>query len=349
MRALIANLINFGRDFVRFAILAEHTIFLLLMCSAIILLLFLTACSFAASTIPREEGLPIQVYFCREDNCSAVILSTLENAARISCAFYHLTDQQVIQALKHKNARVITDNLYTKSLAGLDVSADAGKALMHNKFCVIDEEIVLTGSYNPTNQRKEDNLVIIHSVFLAQNYLHEFEEMKQGTFHAGNSVLNPIILYNNATIKTAFCPEDGCAEKLLDTLRQAREHIRFVLYQITDQNILNFLTTAPVIVQGIIDQSQIKVVPEELKKQVMFKPRIHSKVFIIDNTTIITGSYNPTRNGDSRNDENMLIITDPALAQQYITHFSSSASPHTRNDQQMKTPTREKKRERKKT
>ncbi len=287
----------------------------------VVLLLCMTACSVVQEGIPIEKGPPVQVFFCSESDCSKVILSLLANATRISCAFYHITNPQLIQVLKDKQARVVTDNLYTKSVRELNVHTDRSKALMHNKFCVLDEQVVITGSYNPTNQQKEDNLVVIPSRFLAQNYLQEFDEMVQGIFHGGSPVRYPLMKYNNATIRTAFCPEDACAEHLLNQLMNAQESIRFILYQITDQDILSFLTTTSQVIQGVIDKSQIKVVPEKLKSKILFKSKIHAKMFIIDNETIVTGSYNPTKNGNARNDENLLIISDAKIAQQYSEHF----------------------------
>ena len=49
---------------------------------------------------------------------------------------------------------------------------------------------------------------------------------------------------------------------------------------------------------------------------------MHHKVFIIDNRTVITGSFNPTKNGDLRNDENMLIIHDERIAGLFVEEFN---------------------------
>ena len=49
---------------------------------------------------------------------------------------------------------------------------------------------------------------------------------------------------------------------------------------------------------------------------------MHHKVFIIDNKIVVTGSYNPTKNGNEHNDENMLIMHDAMLAEKYVAEFS---------------------------
>ena len=51
------------------------------------------------------------------------------------------------------------------------------------------------------------------------------------------------------------------------------------------------------------------------------KYNLHHKVFIIDKKIVVTGSYNPSLNGDKRNDENMLVITDKDIASLYLSEF----------------------------
>jgi phosphatidylserine/phosphatidylglycerophosphate/cardiolipin synthase-like enzyme len=41
---------------------------------------------------------------------------------------------------------------------------------------------------------------------------------------------------------------------------------------------------------------------------------LHHKVIIIDKRTVITGSYNFTSGAEKDNDENLVIVNDPALA-----------------------------------
>ena len=48
---------------------------------------------------------------------------------------------------------------------------------------------------------------------------------------------------------------------------------------------------------------------------------MHHKVLIIDEHIVITGSYNFTANAEQRNDENLLVIDDPALAHLYLAEF----------------------------
>ena len=48
---------------------------------------------------------------------------------------------------------------------------------------------------------------------------------------------------------------------------------------------------------------------------------MHHKVIIIDGRTVIFGSFNFTSNADKDNDENLLIVDDPALAKAFEAEF----------------------------
>ena len=51
------------------------------------------------------------------------------------------------------------------------------------------------------------------------------------------------------------------------------------------------------------------------------KYNLHHKVFIIDEKIVVTGSFNPSTNGDQRNDENVIIIEDEGIAKQFVDEF----------------------------
>ena len=49
---------------------------------------------------------------------------------------------------------------------------------------------------------------------------------------------------------------------------------------------------------------------------------LHHKVILVDDHTVVTGSANFSANGTASNDENLLIIEDPALAAAYAAEFA---------------------------
>jgi phosphatidylserine/phosphatidylglycerophosphate/cardiolipin synthase-like enzyme len=48
---------------------------------------------------------------------------------------------------------------------------------------------------------------------------------------------------------------------------------------------------------------------------------MHHKVFIIDGQIVVTGSYNFSRSAEERNDENLLVIHNAAIASLYQDEF----------------------------
>jgi phosphatidylserine/phosphatidylglycerophosphate/cardiolipin synthase-like enzyme len=48
---------------------------------------------------------------------------------------------------------------------------------------------------------------------------------------------------------------------------------------------------------------------------------MHHKIFIVDGKTVVLGSFNFSENAETQNDENLLIVDDPSLAQQFTAEF----------------------------
>ncbi len=294
----------------------------------ILLLIFLTACApikqtKTTSIIKETNNNSIEVYFCPQDNCSNQLIKLINSADSVQCAFYELELPELIDALKNKNAELITNSDRNSS------------ALMHNKFCIIDRKTIATGSFNPTlygDMYNNNNLVIIHSKYLAQNYEDEFNELLNGSFGKGNKVKHPIIELNNIKIQNMFCPEDHCAEQIIGELRKAKHSINFMAFTFTHENIANMLAIKMhknVTVKGIVEKSRQSKYSRydflEFQGAEMHYDKnpktMHHKVFIIDNETVITGSMNPSLSGDTKNDENILIIHDKVIAEKFLKEF----------------------------
>ena len=56
---------------------------------------------------------------------------------------------------------------------------------MHNKFCIVDDQITLTGSYNWTARadlENDENLLVIESKEIARIYKEQFNKFWNGTY-----------------------------------------------------------------------------------------------------------------------------------------------------------------------
>lgn len=274
-----------------------------------------------------EDKGNISIYFCPHENCEQAFLDTLNLAkSTIHCALYEIDLPSVNQTLRtiHNNknieVKIITDNDYLHQFNTSYSKADHS-GLMHNKFCIIDDTITTTGSMNPTindAHKNNNNLLIIKSERISQNYEDEFQEMWKGTFKKGNVTKNPYIKIKNTLLETYFCPEDECAEKVRSELKQAQREIYFMTFSFTNKDIANILLLKNLdnlTIRGMMERRQIdkdsayillhnNSIPILIDQN---KNNLHHKVFIIDNQTIITGSFNPTKNGNKHNDENIII------------------------------------------
>ncbi len=291
------------------------------------LVLFISACTITANVV-REPATDIKVYFCPHDHCQDIILSLIDSSEEIKCAFYELNLEPMIKKLKEKDAEVVIED--GNAIEGFYSGYSA--ALMHNKFCVFDSRIIMSGSMNPTergNYYNNNNIIVIDSTALAENYLDEFEELKNNEFSKGAKVKNPVIYSGDTKIESYFCPEDNCKLKVINALKAANESIYFMDFSFTDKDIGNLLWNKDYLgadVKGVVEKRQAAGYSryDDLKGFAILDKNpytMHHKVFIIDNKTIITGSYNPTKNANERNDENILIIHDKKTAKKYIEEF----------------------------
>jgi hypothetical protein len=273
----------------------------------------------------KEERFDYKIVFCSEKSCFEEIINLINSSRIDDCAFYNM-NSQVVAALKNKKSRIVADG---NSKIGVSIAKKRLNGLMHNKFCVFDGKTVLTGSFNPTKNKKSfDNVIIINSSYLAQNYKDEFEELWQGSFGGGKKTRYTKIMMNTTLVENYFCPEDSCAERVKAAIKRADKSIYFMSYAFTLKELAGELLRkkeAGVRVEGVMENTG-KYSVYELLNEINVKKHgrglMHHKVFIIDNRTVITGSFNPTKNGNERNDENMIIVHNAEVAEKYLNEFS---------------------------
>jgi phosphatidylserine/phosphatidylglycerophosphate/cardiolipin synthase-like enzyme len=144
----------------------------------------------------KLDGSLIEVYFSPQDGTLEHILE-LVNSAKESIHFlaYSFTSDELSDALVeraksgvtvigvfdndqyHSNSGTEFDNLRN---AGMQVSLDGNPRLMHHKVIIIDQQIVITGSYNFSNNAEhnnDENTLIIHNPEIAARYLAEFQQI----------------------------------------------------------------------------------------------------------------------------------------------------------------------------
>jgi len=282
-------------------------------------------------------------------------LIALINGAQstIDLAVFEFNLQQVADALiaahnRGVQVRVVYDDEHTEDDPQMEQLIDAGipavpderSAFMHNKFWVFDSQVVWTGSTNITENgfyRNNNNAIVIRSSRLAQNYTTEFEEMFLRDEFGPTSTANtpsPQFTINGILIESYFASEDDVTTALVNAINAAESSIHFMAFAFTENDIGDPVIAAAnrgVEVAGIFERRGANTEFSECPKFLAegYNVRIdgnpgtfHHKVIIIDGSTVATGSFNFSGNAIGSNDENILIIHDPAVAQQYEQEFN---------------------------
>jgi phosphatidylserine/phosphatidylglycerophosphate/cardiolipin synthase-like enzyme len=141
-----------------------------------------------------------------------------------------------------------------------------------------------------------------------------------------------------ASYKVCFTPKQPCTDLIVDTINQAQKEILVQAYSFTSRPIAQALTRANkrgVQVKIILDKSQYRshgFSPARLFQNYQIPVFIdyqrgiaHNKVMVIDDKTVITGSFNFTRAAQEKNVENVIIISDSILAKKYKNNWQGRA------------------------
>ena len=139
------------------------------------------------------------------------------------------------------------------------------------------------------------------------------------------------------SIEVFFSPKGGCTEAVVKELNAAKTSVLVQAYSFTSTPIAKALLEAHkrrVKVEVVLDKSQRteKYSEADFLVNVGIPVRIdsqhaiaHDKVMVIDGATVITGSFNFTKNAEANNAENLLVIRSPELAAKYAANWKVHA------------------------
>jgi phosphatidylserine/phosphatidylglycerophosphate/cardiolipin synthase-like enzyme len=311
--------------------------------------------------IEAEPAGALQVYFTaprypdtgdRTGGLDMKLVAAIDRAQeRVDVAAFELNLPSVTEALIRANrrgvqVRLVSDTDYEDRLgptelrkAGIPVVTDNRSAFMHNKFVIIDGHETWTGSWNLTENctfRNNNNAVVIVSTKMAANYTTEFEEMfKRGEFGptSTDNTPHPDLNLNGIRIETIFESEGNSRARMIALIKEARSSIAFMAFVFTDDDIAEAIIArhrAGVQVMAVMEARNAAGAGSDFDafEQAgidIFKDGnpyvMHHKVIILDESIVITGSYNFSASAARNNDENVLIIHSPEIAAAYLEEF----------------------------
>ena len=222
--------------------------------------------------------------------------------------------------------------------AGIEVRSDDRAALMHNKFWIFDGKIAWTGSTNITVSgvfQQNNNTIVIHSPEVAAIYEREFAELWDGKYgpKSPSTVDQQSLAVNGTPIQIYFSPEDHVLDHMIPVVSSATKSIHFMAFSFTDYPLAKAMldrASAGVDVSGVFEKVGSETDSSELHTFFCAKvparqdgnPKfLHDKVIIVDNRLVISGSFNFSTNATESNDENVMIIDNPQIANLYTQEF----------------------------
>lgn len=224
-----------------------------------------------------------------------------------------------------------------KSEGILLVNGGRSNGLMHDKIIIVDGKTLFVGSWNMSYDdtfRNNNNLLKITNPTLISNYQAKFDEMFENHLFGTKAQVGtqtPQMNINGIQVFNYFSPVDHVMDKLVALVNDAHKSIRFMIFTFTDKDLADAIidrNRAGVDVMGVIENrgaSQGSLVPLACAKVPVKvdgnKYTMHHKVIVIDNSIVVTGSYNFTNSADMENDDNVIIIYSSAIAQQYLDEF----------------------------
>ena len=141
------------------------------------------------------EDTPVLVLFAPEDDAIEELLPLIKQARKsihfLTFAFTHdeigeeLVRQsrrgvEVMGVFEARNASDEHSEIHRLYCNGVSVREDGNSANMHHKVFIIDDKIVVTGSYNFSNNSEntnDENLVFVNNSDIAAHYEEEFDKV----------------------------------------------------------------------------------------------------------------------------------------------------------------------------
>jgi len=155
--------------------------------SIIAFLVIVLSITISTSTLAKTE-----VYFSLYDNPQKEIIKNINQAeVFINIAMYIFTDREIAFPLIKAQERGVKVRLYLDKeqvdykysqsrflvQKGIKTRISSNKYIMHNKFAIIDNRLLLTGSYNWTfsaNHRNDENLMVIDDPEIIEIFQNQF-------------------------------------------------------------------------------------------------------------------------------------------------------------------------------
>lgn len=284
-----------------------------------------------------------------------LVAAIAETRDTLDIAAFELNSEAIYQAIldAHQRGvavRIVADDdhglhddknaaLRDLQAAGVSIVDDGRSGLMHNKFMILDGSAVWTGSWNFTingSYRNNNNVFVMQSAAAARAYQGEFNEMfERGEFGTRSSD-DGIVSFRQgeSELSIIFAAEGDEIGALKAELEGATRSIHIMAFVFSLEELAEAILLGAahrdLVVQGLFEKRNSTASWSQLPalhcagaamRQDGNRYALHHKVIIIDEGTVITGSFNFSRSAAQSNDENIVIIRDPTIAGLYLDEW----------------------------
>jgi phosphatidylserine/phosphatidylglycerophosphate/cardiolipin synthase-like enzyme len=218
-----------------------------------------------------------------------------------------------------------------------DTDGGTGSALMHDKYIVRDGTAVLTGSYNwtatQTTADKNTVIIVTNAAELAGLYQQDFTQMfvYKRFGNQKQAVSSTTCQVDGYSVEVYFSPKTRPEPALVSAIGTANSNLYFSVFTFTSTPVADAIAardSAGVSCRGVFDNWQasgaysrdeaLRAAGVEVRADT-WSGFLHDKIMAIDGATTsdpigVVGSYNWTASANSSNDENVLIMHYPAVA-----------------------------------
>lgn len=135
--------------------------------------------------------------------------------------------------------------------------------------------------------------------------------------------------------KACFSPGNGCLDAITDTIEQAENSLKICVFTISDDRITAAILKAHrrgIKIKLLTDNEKLFDKGSDIRQlaQAGLEVRIdntrdhmHHKFALIDNSTLLTGSYNWTRSAAMYNHENLIVTNNKDLVHDFLVEFDT--------------------------
>jgi len=298
-----------------------------------------------------QVGSP-RVYFSPFDPVEDQVLCALDSATReVVVAHYNIRSERVLSKLVELRRRGVDvrvavdasnaenewnegdDRLAREGVKLVRFRPTASGAIMHLKATVIDGVFGMSGSYNwneTASAGNDENMIAFRDPELVARYRNQILEL------LGERPRSVELARATPWAQVHFAPEVQVDRSIVAAIDAAKTSVDVAMFTFTMRSISDALVRAQkrgVHVRLIVEKKQQDFSDAEDRvaaagalvvraaNETGPHSAMHQKYAVIDTTRVITGATNWTFSGTRSNEEDLLILDQPALAAAYGANF----------------------------